>query len=596
MCSIFGFYRNTDKKTLQMFFDTMRYRGPDAEASIKIDNWLLGNQRLSIIDPRERSDQPMIIGDDYIVYNGEIYNYIELRDKYLKKVKLHTTSDTEILLRLLAKFGLKILNQLNGMFAFAWYNSKKKELVLVRDRFGVKPLHWMRFRLGLYFSSEIKPLIKLRKNINFDDTILASFIENTATDFDHRSFVENINLVPPGHYLKIDEKQKTELRKWYSYSDTKVNVDGLSEREVIQYFEDLLTDAIKIRLRSDVPVCITLSGGVDSTLIYTLIKEKLKVKIQPITFIHPGKETNEKRKVKKLVTEYGDKLITVEGKPHETLADLKKVLYFLEFPIWNNSASAYYSTYKKIHELGYKVVIEGHGGDELLGGYPFMIDLARKDLFYRGKFYSSYQVYKIYEETLNKSLGQKTGEHFNNFFNYLTSNLYMFVNENIYKLIGKESAHGIFEKTLRDNFEVNIIPIVLRTFDRLTMAHSVESRSPFLDYRIVEFARSLPIHNKVNEIGSKAILREILKKYNKDYIFKDKVKMGFASNVPDFYNNNRKELLKLVLKYNYNKYPQLKKDAFNNLKKKFIRWTDVTPIWKTVSLELTRQMYAIRDW
>src|SRR4030067_2836472 len=103
MCSIFGFYRNTDKKTLQMFFDTMRYRGPDAEASIKIDNWLLGNQRLSIIDPRERSDQPMIIGDDYIVYNGEIYNYIELRDKYLKKVKLHTTSDTEILLRLLAK-------------------------------------------------------------------------------------------------------------------------------------------------------------------------------------------------------------------------------------------------------------------------------------------------------------------------------------------------------------------------------------------------------------------------------------------------------------------------------------------------------------
>ena len=175
MCSILGYNNFQNTELVKIFFDTQRHRGPEFENYHICDSWILGHQRLSIIDTSSSANQPMYKDGHTIILNGEIYNYIELQNTYLKNVTLNTSSDTEVLLELLKIYGIKILNKLNGMFAFGWYNHNEKCLYLCRDRFGVKPLHWMKHNGYYYFSSEIKPLIAIKKNISFNAKIIDAF-------------------------------------------------------------------------------------------------------------------------------------------------------------------------------------------------------------------------------------------------------------------------------------------------------------------------------------------------------------------------------------------------------------------------------------
>jgi len=549
MCGIFGY--SGREKLEKSFFQLMKHRGPDAAKKKKISNWNLGHLRLAIIDKSSSANQPYEKNGAVLTFNGEIYNYIELRKKYFPDLKLNTNSDTEILIMLLNKFGLKILNELNGMFAFAYLN-KKKELFLVRDRFGVKPIYYTKIKKNFYFSSEIKPLLFLKSKFKLNQSMLKSYFADTATDFNEQSGYDEIFQIKRGHYkiLKNNEKTVKQIKWYYDLSKTRFhkNIEKATE-----FCENILLDSIKIRCRSDVPIAITLSGGIDSTVIYTLIKEKLKLNIQPFVFRHSNKETDETTLALNLANKYGDKPIIV-NEPIDPLKVLKDALWHLELPPFSLSVLAYSTTYKEIAKRGYKVVLEGHGSDEQLGGYTHMVNISAKEALEKKNFNDYFVRKKVLLETQHPGLDERIKG-----FRIITT-----IIRDIIDVFSNKKAN--FNKTLHESFDYKIIPIVLRTFDRLSMSHSIESRMPFMDYRFVEFVRNLPTNFKISKIGSKSILREILKKYNNDEIYLNKIKMGWSSDLTTIFNNNnlKKYLYKLINDLDSKKYTKFSKYDFKS--------------------------------
>ena len=529
MCSISGGYNLKHSSSdftnfINDSFKLMKNRGPDHENILVVNDFLtLGHQRLSIIDLSSNSNQPIQSGNSFLSFNGEIFNYEKLNQKF--KINLSSNnSDTLTLLSLLDKTGIDCLNQLNGMFAFAFYNREK--LYLVRDRFGIKPLYYSIVNNSVLFSSEFKCLVDYCGNINWNKNFEKSYLKFTATDFDENTPIEGIMQVEPGHYLEIS-KGKIKKIKWYKYNDTIYNKEYFKykkKNEILSEFENLLVDSIKIRLISDVPLCMTLSGGVDSSLLYTLIKDRLKKDVKIFSFSHPSKETDESKIVKKLASEYNDKVEFIYQNENYNLDDLYEMNKILDYPSWGFDSLAFDSVYKCIKSNGYTVVIEGHGSDELFGGYPYMIEPLIYNKFISLDFKSSYRTFNSYLKTLDQS-------------NDILSKFYLILKILLKGILFMRARN--FRKNIELSFDHTILPIVLRTFDRITMSNSLENRCPYLDYRIVEFSRSMPDHFLFNSIGTKSILRMILRKYNKQFVYDNKRKLGFSIDLRSLLKNTK---------------------------------------------------------
>lgn len=568
-------------------FDLMRSRGPDHESYLNIDEiCTLGHQRLSIIDIDNEANQPMVFGEFTIVFNGEIYNYLELKEELsLLGLEFKTTSDTEVLLKGYINSGTSFLNKLNGMFAFAIYNSLTNEIILVRDRFGVKPLHYTIENDVLYFSSEIKPLLKIKENIKKNLSIYDNYFDHMATDYDADTFIEGIFQLEKGSYLEI-KNNTIHKTKWYKGNDFSFDQTIFSSKEkTIEFVENTLVDAIDKRMRADVPICLTLSGGIDSTTIYTLIKERLKKDVKTFTFIHPGSPTNEYSKVNKLCESYNDKVITVESSNTNNFEDIKSDLDIVEFPIWGISTRAYVDMYNSIKESGFKVVLEGHGSDEQLGGYPYMIESAFYDYLRNGNFFKAYEILKIEQATGHSGLGNKHNKMLKKFI------------KSIGKFLIRNNKIKYFQENIDWTVEFKILPIVLRAFDRLSMNSSLESRAPFMDYRVVELFKKLPIEYKLNSIGNKAVLREILKKYDKKFIYEDKEKLGFSSDLPKFFNNedNKITAKKYIEKFNMDKFYQQKDKALTEISKDVIEWSSIFEMSKVILISMINEKYGLEN-
>jgi asparagine synthase (glutamine-hydrolysing) len=525
MCSVSGFYVLRDDHPRADFADVafglMRHRGPDAERAAYYDDGrvCLAHQRLSIIDVSDRANQPMERDGTALAYNGEIYNYLELRRERLAHESFSTDSDTEVLHAGLRHEGLRFLNRANGMFAFAYYDARTRALWLARDRYGVKPLHYLVQDGVLYFASEIRPLVAIKRDPAPNLPIYRRFMRDTATDYDDQTFVDGIFQVRKGHALVCVDGTIGQ-QPWYFGRDFQVDETAFADRRAtVEHFEALLTDAIDKRLRSDAPVCLTLSGGLDSTTIYTLIKERLRRPITAFVFGHPGAVTDETAKVEALVRPYGDDVRRVLVDPARAAETISEALTALEFPIWNCAGVAYLETYRAIAAAGFRVVVEGHGSDEQLGGYGFMIQARFNELLRRGRWIEAWTIAGVLAATGNPELGQGRSRG-------------AVIREGLRQLPRPRGKSNDFGLAVDDAFNYRILPIVLRAFDRLSMHSAVESRSPFLDYRVVEFLAAMPTRAKVGAIGSKAILREILKKYGKGFIYEDQRKTGFGADVP----------------------------------------------------------------
>ena len=507
MCAIFGTtdLTNSGNEFMAYAMKSMLHRGPDSQQNFEISNYLVGHNRLRILDKTNLSDQPIVDSSNgsWMVFNGEIFNFIELANEYNI---LKYTSDTIVLFQLLQNYGVTILNRLNGYFSIAWFDGNK--LYLIRDRFGEKPLYYSIVSGNLYFASEIRAFKFFPLEID-EDYVDESYGDSIIMDFDHRTFYKSVMSVKPGSYLSVCKNNSVSQNIWYHGRDFSFN-SPKTYQEFYNVFISLLKNSVAIRTRSDVPIAISLSGGIDSTALYLILKElNIGTSVTPITFVHKSDSTSELGSVEKVTSFFRDELKIVENEISYDFKALEDSISSVEYPIWGASSIAFNALYRSVRESGFIVIIEGHASDELFGGYPHFVEQKVLDEIRSLRIMSSFKFYKLYCSVLNPNIGQKQ-------VNYIKLFLKSFF------------SRKSFRSLLQESFRKSILPIVLRCFDRVSMYNSVESRSPFLDYRIVELLSSVPVDFLISSKGTKRPLRDFISKSGFDFVSKNNVKMGFS--------------------------------------------------------------------
>ncbi len=539
MCGICGIRLGSsrvDKGKLIRMRDLLTYRGPDDEGLYIDENIGLGHRRLNIID-LETGDQPMMNHDESIViiYNGEIYNYIELREELIGAGhKFRTKSDTEVIIQLYEEYGFDCVNKLNGMFAFAIWDKNKRHLFLARDHFGIKPLYYKFNNGDLFFASEIKAILEYEGK-KAEPNFMAIYDYLTFQYvLEDKTFFKGINKLLPGHYMVINNNGVRVEKYW----DIECGYDfDKSEEEFAGELYDLLRDSVRIQLRSDVPLGAHLSGGVDTGAAVCLSSDLLDNRIKTFTAGFEEGGIYDDTHFARITSKYADTEHFERFPDHNDFLGLfDKLIWHLDEPV---AAPGLFPQYEvsKLASSNVKVVLGGQGSDETLGGYT--------------------RYYIIYlEQAIKESISGKNSLHiplqdiirnlsqlknYNPLLSfYFKENLFGDPDSRYFRLINRlenkdelvtgdflsevgdyssfDTFSGIFNK-YKDFELLNKIlyfettawlPALLQVEDRMSMACSLESRVPFLDKRIVELAFSMPSNIKFRDGATKYILRKAL--------------------------------------------------------------------------------------
>ena len=488
MCGISGIINHKDASSLILkMTDAQAHRGPDAKGIYSNEVDALGHNRLSIIDLSESGNQPLYSADKryVIIFNGEVYNYTELKIKLKEHYHFVTQTDTEVVLAAWLIWGSKCLNEFIGMFAFAIWDTQEKKLFAARDRFGVKPFHYSIVNNTFLFASEIKAIHAtglLSREAN--EQIWATYFCNGLYDFNQQTFWNNIYKLPAGHQL-IWENNKLIISNWYNITD-RLKADTRKQEEIEVELLYLLEDAVRLRFRADVPVGVCLSGGLDSSLLLALI-QKVKGKDFPIhafTFYTGDEKYDELPWVQQMIKDsavihHACKL-TVDEIPR--LA--KKISHHMDEPYGGIPTLGMSKVFEKSAELGVKVLLDGNGMDEGWGGYDYYQKANAVD-FAKGPVQGSSKVLSLE--------------------NCLTD---WFKNKTIKPPKAQYHSDPVINLQLRDLL-MSKIPRSMRFADRNSMAYSIELREPFLDHRIIELGLNQPLENKIRNGKGKYLLRKI---------------------------------------------------------------------------------------
>ncbi|RIA08220.1 asparagine synthase (glutamine-hydrolysing) [Flavobacteriaceae bacterium MAR_2010_72] len=561
MCGISGFIGFENNSELAIKANkTQVHRGPDSQ-DIWFDNHIaLSHQRLSIIDLNKRSNQPLHKDEYVIIYNGELYNYKELK-KYL--IETHdsiftTQSDTEVILEFYIKEKEQCLRHFEGMFAFAIYNKKSKEVFLARDHFGIKPLFYSKINSNICFSSELKTLIEVpgfSKAINKKSLI--SSLNYVWIPGNESMFIGTYKL-PPAHFMTISPNKKIKLHSYWELSSK--SESQLTEKAVISQLEDVLEESIKKHMISDVPVSTFLSGGLDSSLI-SVIASKHTNKLSTYTITTTDKDRSIERmpddqKYARIVAQQNEfDHNEIELSP-DIIKLLPEMVKTLDEPIGDPAAINTYLICKAARQRGVKVLLSGMGADELFFGYQ----RHRATLLSR-YYYKLPQIIKIPIFELTKLLPVRVGKkgikitrwakRFLSFASLQTERAYMrsysYYNEeelnnllvgnneieiksiyNDHKLIfDQKFKHDTINQICNTDINMFMNGLNLTYSDRASMAASVEVRVPFIDKKVVEFAMTIPSKFKYKNHKTKYILKRAAEKYlDKDIIYRKKASFG----------------------------------------------------------------------
>lgn len=579
MCGIGGIYnlnqKSVDAGVLERMTKIIRHRGPDDEGFLLVNtangnvkhcagtdtidaiksttpqlnndieaNLALGFRRLAIIDLSPLGHQPMCNsnGDVWIVFNGEIYNYIELREE-LKSLgyNFKTGSDTEVIVNAYQHWGVDCLNRFNGMWSFALWDKRKKRLFCARDRFGVKPFFYYFDNQSFIFGSEIKQILEhpIDKSLNYD-VIYKNFGIGSFTINSDCSYFKNIKILPHSHYLLI-ESGELKISRYYDLPVEKFESSKLSFAEACEQYKELFSDAVRLRMRSDVEVGSTLSGGLDSSAIVSVACKYTDKQFKTFSSYYTYQPQYDERKWINLVVERtSSKAFYVSATPQQVMDDIQKIVWFHDYPIETSSPIAQYYVMKLARENGVTVLLDGQGSDELTGGYNHAFYRYYSDLISRFKWMRFVQEYPSYLKHNQKgSVVDKFVKTAASFFLneqklYAAEMKYSFnpvikPNSDIYPYEVKNIKASRLSTFLYNEMMSNSIQTLLHYEDRNSMAHSIESRVPFLDYRFVEFVFSLPSTYKIQGNFGKHIHREALKTIVPKEITERKDKIGFLS-------------------------------------------------------------------
>jgi asparagine synthase (glutamine-hydrolysing) len=602
MCGIFGLIQPTpfDFSELHSLSRLIRHRGPDDEGFAIFDGktapvlmggddtpnvseyskgvaWFpssriagrgcslngglaLGHRRLSIIDLSPYGHQPMsdASGRYWITYNGEIYNYLELREELsVAGYQFSTASDTEVILAAFQKWGAACLSRFNGMWAFAIFDREKNSLFLARDRFGVKPLYFWQQGGRLAFASEIKAFTGLngwRAKANRER--LLDFLVWNVLDHTEQTMFEGVRQLLPGHHVTLNLQQvfsgapapKWHPKRWYSLPERVASITGTKADEGLR---TVLGDAVRLRLRADVPVGSCLSGGLDSSSLVCLMSGQLGPVAQRTAALHTFTarshdiEFDEFRYAQSVINIVDSTPHTVVPEPHVLFDEIDQLAWHQDEPFCTTSIFAQWCVFKLARSAGVPVMLDGQGADEILGGYRGFFGAHLAGLLRSGALLTWWRELGLLQQEIGFSRLRSIG--------YTAAYLMPALIGLIGRFDGRsyadrewlsESAQAAFNKdplraaggrarSVREMSVAQItatnLPMLLHWEDRNSMAHSIEARVPFLDYRVVEHCMAIADAEKVGGGVSKRALRNAMRGIVPDPVLDRRDKMGFVT-------------------------------------------------------------------
>ncbi len=562
MCGIGGVFHKSKITTIevelvQRINNIQRHRGPDDEGIYSDESCVLGHRRLSIIDLSKDGHQPFCSDDGryILVFNGEIYNYIELRKELESKGwGFRTKTDTEVLLKAYLQYGKECLEKFNGMFAFAIYDNKKKNIFFARDRVGIKPLYYSIKNSTIYFASEIKALL-LVPNIHFSLNHLSLFdyLVFNRTDVFDETFLNEINRIPNGYYGEFSE-DKLRLTQWWNPENYLINspADDMSGIQTELY--DILSSSVDLRMRSDVPVGSCLSGGLDSSILIGILYNHNHVaKDYPaFTAAFPGHSIDEIKYVDDLNKHYPFKSLRTFPTAQIAFEQLKEFVYINDEPTTSPSFFSQYEVMKKASQSGITVLLDGQGGDESFAGYQYFHGFNLYGLLkdkhivtfcheliksiIRKQHVSAYQTlfFQMLPDYARKKMLLKTVPYVEPEF--------------FYEYIDRSNVYTRFFDA--DNLNMSLVrhfqyklEHLLRMEDRNSMAFSLEARVPYLDYRLIEYVLGLSSSLKIKNGETKFLQKKSFKKFTTEMIMSRTDKIGFGTPGEDWMNtDNWKQL------------------------------------------------------
>jgi asparagine synthase (glutamine-hydrolysing) len=543
MCGIYGTINyNVEPEFFRMQLDKLEHRGPDGAGIYISNNKLvnLGHRRLAIIDTDARANQPMHVDNRYwIVFNGEIYNYIEIRKELENAgITFNTNSDTEVLLKLIILKGPSALSSLNGMWSFVIYDEVEKTFLLSRDRIGKKPLYYIWENEKFAFSSEMKNLGVYLKNFQYNKPFI-DFSVNHVNDNEvlDETIICGIKKFPAGSYGVFKEGHLTIERYYCPEKLLEKKCEVKNYNEAVERFRELFESSCKLRMRSDVPVGSALSGGIDSGLVVsTLAKLGFTNTNNYRTLVSsfPGSFLDETTDAKFIAMHAGIGVEAVEVIPHSDPNHILKAIYQFE-EIAGTSPIPFFQLYEGFRKRNVFVTMDGHGSDELFGGYSF--DLYPK---LRDDFPNIFQM-RTTLDTIDKMYGQQNSISLLQTLPHFKGELLKKIRQKDRFLLFDKEQH--FKEQLFYSTFKGILPTLLRNYDKYSMYAGVEVRMPFLDYRIIEFAFSLPNSYKFRNGFSKAIVRKAARGIVPDHILNNKIKTGWNSPMGEWFAGPWKQWL-----------------------------------------------------
>lgn len=490
MCGIAGIIGNGTDEQLDLMLSKQKHRGPDNKSKWITKKAKLGHNRLSIIDLSVTANQPFLSDDKryVLVFNGEIYNYIELK-ALLVDYKFKTKSDTEVLLAAYIKWGKDCMHKLNGMFSFAIYDTQNQSLFAVRDRFGVKPFYYHQSKTTFYFSSEIKSIHAAGIKKNPNEKVWASYLTFGSYGMPNETFWQNIWQLPAGHCLTY-QKGKLDINKWYFFEKEiqkytkKENIESVKQK-----YASLLKDSIKLRFRADVTIGFNISGGLDSSVLLAFVNQiEDSKKIKAYTFYTNDKRYDELPWVEEMINLTNNPLVKVLLQSKDVENSLNFISSIQDEPFGGIPTIAYSKIFAQARKDNVLVLLDGQGMDEQWAGYDYYLKSEGTTI-----------------QGVNKSPFRP---------NVLTTDFLALAEKPLYP---KPFDNKLLNMQYRDLFYTKI-PRALRFNDRISMAYSTELREPFLDYRLVEYAFAQPLEYKIKKGIHKYLVRELAAEFLSDTI------------------------------------------------------------------------------
>jgi len=635
ICGIINFNIPIETDQLLSMTRVLRHRGPDDEGfilgniknnqfkafhhdetikSIKACTSRLANdinanlgfgfRRLSILDLSENGHQPMQFEEAglWIVYNGEIYNYIEIREELRAKgYAFKSNTDTEVILKSYHEWGVDCVHKFNGMWAFAIWDSSNNKLFCSRDRFGIKPFYFcFNSHQQFLFASEIKAILQLIKS-KPDKQILYNSFAHGYSDHNERTFFEDIKQLRGGHNL-VYQDGSLNVYRYYNLKSQPVNDSFETAKEKLK---ELLFDSVRIRLRSDVPLGYALSGGIDSSSIVGIASKINSGSNNTFSMIYPRNAVDESFYIKKVIEKTGVNHHFVSPTPEDLLNDLNSFVWHQEEPFFGTSYFGEFKLRELIRKNNVTVSLEGQGADEIITGYTSLLYPYFYDLLSKLKFSRFFSEHKHFKDDLGSSAGivkayllhmKKANEsNIQKKYPYLIGDF--FNNTSRSRIIFESFNSGSYlNNTLFEMLLYTSIPQQLVRADKSSMAFSVECRFPFLDYRVVEYAINLSYDYKTKNGLTKFALREAMIDLLPAEVYNRKDKIGFAIPYNSFNTNKVKDYFRELISnakdenFNFLDKKIFMRTYFSNTNEQNLDWK----FWKVASVILWYNKFIIQ--